>query len=64
MKTNTSKKSIWSADDLHAYLDEAVLSFKMGQHWPQMLTILTSGDKDGDSGLRGVRTYTPTTDEL
>jgi hypothetical protein len=49
MKTNTSKKSIWSTDDLHAYLDEAAHSFKVGQHWQQMLTILTSGDKNGDS---------------
>jgi hypothetical protein len=51
MKTNKSKKSVWSTDDLHAYLDEAVHSFKVGPQslWPQMLAILTSGDKDGDS---------------
>ena len=51
MKTNKSKKSVWSTDDLHAYLDEAVHSFKVGPHslWPQMLAILTNGDKDGDS---------------
>ena len=51
MKTNKSKKSVWSTDDLHEYLDEAVHSFKVGEQslWPQMLTILTSGDKDGDS---------------
>ena len=51
MQTNKSKKSVWSTDDLHEYLDEAVHSFKVGEQslWPQMLTILTSGDKDGDS---------------
>jgi hypothetical protein len=63
MKTNTSKKSIWSTDDLHAYLDEAVHSFKVGQHWPQMLTILTSSDENGDSEVSEV-THLPTSLEV
>jgi hypothetical protein len=63
MKTNTSKKSIWPTDDLHAYLDEAVHSFKAGQDWPQMLTILTSGDRDGDSEVPEL-THLPTSLEV
>ena len=58
MKTNTSKKSVWSTDDLHAYLDEAVHSFKVGQHWPQMLSHIDQRRQGWR--LRGVRTYTPT----
>jgi hypothetical protein len=51
MKKNTSTKPVWSTDDLHKYLDEAVHSFKAGQHLQQVLIILTSGSKKGDSEM-------------
>jgi hypothetical protein len=49
MKKNTSTKSVWPIDDLQKYLDEAAHSLKVAQHWQQVLVILASGSKKGDS---------------
>ena len=50
MKKNTSTKSVWSVDDLQTYADEAVHSFcKAGQHWQQVLAILTGCNENSYS---------------
>jgi hypothetical protein len=55
MKKVTSKKPVWSPDDLQKYdplrKQSALSSFKVDKHWQQALAILTNGSEMGDSEL-------------
>jgi hypothetical protein len=52
MKKITSKKSVWSPDDLQKCLaEEGGNAFKVDKHWQQALTILASDSEKGDSEM-------------
>jgi hypothetical protein len=49
VKKVTSKKSVWSPDDLQRYPAEADDASKVDRHWQQALAILANGSERGDS---------------
>jgi hypothetical protein len=49
MKKGTSKKSVWSPDDLQRYPAGANNAVKADRHWQQALAILTNGSERSDS---------------